>query len=41
MMVRVGEQISAELDRLAQISPKERVKLRKEKFLNIGRSLLG
>lgn len=40
MMVRVGEQISAELDRLAKIPAKKRVKMRKEKFLNIGRSLL-
>ncbi len=41
MISRVGERIGAELDRLAQLPPAERVKLRKEKFLNIGRSLLG
>ena len=41
MMVRVGERISTELDRLSQMSGAERVKQRKDKFLNIGRSLLG
>ena len=41
MMVRVGERIDAELDRLSQMSGAERVKQRKDKFLNIGRSLLG
>lgn len=41
MMKRVGERIGVELDRLAQLAPAERVKLRKQKFLNIGRSLLG
>jgi acetyl-CoA carboxylase carboxyl transferase subunit alpha len=41
MIERVGQTIGAELDRLAALAPDERVKLRKEKFLNIGRSLLG
>ena len=40
MMERVGQDIGAELDRLAQLSVQERVKQRKDKFLNIGRSLL-
>ena len=41
MMTRVGERIGEELDRLGKLSPTERVKQRKDKFLNIGRSLLG
>jgi len=41
MIARVGERIGAELDALAKLSAQERVKKRKEKFLNIGRSLLG
>lgn len=41
MMTRVGERIDAELDRLSHMSGAERVKQRKDKFLNIGRSLLG
>ena len=41
MMERVGEQVGAELDRLAKIPPKQRIKLRREKFLDIGRSLMG
>ena len=40
MMERVGQQVGAELDRLAKIAPQERIKLRREKFLNIGRSLV-
>ena len=40
MMARVGERIGEEIDRLAKLSSEERVKQRKDKFLNIGRSLL-
>lgn len=41
MMERVGNEVGAELDRLAKLAPSERVKLRRGKFLNIGRSLMG
>jgi len=36
MMTRVGERIGEELDRLGKLSAEDRVKQRKDKFLNIG-----